>query len=72
MASGECKADLVSGSLDALKRIGAVCKWLREGVEIGDEAGIRANQQRDKRQKCSQAGDNPAHILHTKRWFRPH
>lgn len=71
MASGEGEANLRRGGLDALKRIGAVCEWLRESVEIGDEVGIRANQQRDKRQERSQACDNPADVLHAKRCFRP-
>ena len=42
-----------------------------ESIEVRNEILVRGDDQGKKGEKCTNAGDNPARVLDTKRYLRP-
>src|SRR5437879_9431290 len=71
MIASESEASFGSCILNSLVGIRAVRKRLRESVEVSYKIWARGNQQRSKGQECTNAGNNPADILHAERSLCP-
>ncbi len=66
MPTIEGKASLGSGILNCLVRIRAVRERLGEHIEIRNEVGVRGDEQGHEGEEGTDAGNDPAGILHAK------